>query len=967
MLGAIGLWIALPVTGSLLLRIFSIEIKKLRFSSLTNVSLLTLIGMTIWSIPMAIAAGVGIFNGVVFGWIGWVVAILGLTTTPRGWTTLKNAIDEFHPDDWWLLAILSIVAFFYFAYPRESIVGGRDMGVYANHGIYIAHHGRLSVAYPWEGVNDTTLSPIFQSFPALYKAGPELTVQFAHLFPVWLAQAYSTFGFYGLIRFNAFLVVLFLPIFFEICRTLSSYRFALAATFFLALSPGQLWVGRVSLTEIFVQLAVWASILLFYRALVGSHRQLARVGGLLLGLTIWVRVDAFLFVPLLMLAHACYLIVEGEQSDEMQSVWLAFYQTSVPMFFFGALYDVAYSLPYVVDLLGQIGMINYFMIGSALLLLVVRQKQTLIQRFTMSKQIAVLLILVVTGLAVYAYFIRPHIEPYSIIHVAPGLPDNNLNNTRDYREDSLVNLGKYISPAAIGLALVGCLSTLWGMFSSRKYGSRSMMLLFWLGFSVVYLWNPSIAPDHYWWIRRFIPIVVPGTLLFCVIGLSAILSRLSHRLGFVLMIGVLIYMNIFLFQANAFLLVRSEHNGYYEQLKRIADKIPDNELVISDDASVWATWETPLYMAFDRRIIPTDIDGGLGRSVTREWIRKQITGGKKVYLAYEGTTPLRGLEISHQDNFQLSRTFAEPTVQPLPDSMLIEQRTVTLYEISDIVQNYLNTNLGAEKNFGVEEAGFYNQEKSGLTVRRWTNGAASLLVPLDGVHIPSGIHVDLESTGPAGTDLQILVNDVEVFHRRIPPGPWSKALPLEDIQFGRNAAIEINSGTFTPGENGRSSDVRSLGVAVRDVRLLEHYRLMSGSPLPNHGFRSEINFNLLRVEGANVPRVSLASRITVQNTSDVSWPTPADIDGFTGSVRVGIRWYDSGKPEVPLVEQRVDLPHALFPGESIEFSADIPTLDSKGRKFKSGSYILWVGLVQEGVAWFYQRGGIVLKRNVYIK
>jgi hypothetical protein len=42
----------------------------------------------------------------------------------------------------------------------------------------------------------------------------------------------------------------------------------------------------------------------------------------------------------------------------------------------------------------------------------------------------------------------------------------------------------------------------------------------------VYLWNANITPDQLWVMRRFVPVVIPGFVLFAVI----VIDRIAHRL-----------------------------------------------------------------------------------------------------------------------------------------------------------------------------------------------------------------------------------------------------------------------------------------------------------------------------------------------------------------------------------------------------------------------------------------------------
>jgi hypothetical protein len=82
--------------------------------------------------------------------------------------------------------------------------------------------------------------------------------------------------------------------------------------------------------------------------------------------------------------------------------------------------------------------------------------------------------------------------------------------------------------------------------------------------------------------------------------------------------------------------------------------------------------------------------------------------------------------------------------------------------------------------------------------------------------------LDLAWVGPAGTRLRVLANCHELHS-----GPlrcvrgWFKILPLAGVPIGPKLTIELISDTFRPDQiiEG-SADTRSLGVLVRELRLL---------------------------------------------------------------------------------------------------------------------------------------------------
>jgi hypothetical protein len=286
-----GIWPALPITGFLLFKRGDAQPEHKAFSPLIMFALFSTIGIAVWSMPMALAAMWHVYSGAVFGLIGWGVTFFFCVKRAGGKMAAPFLPSGLDNSDWVLIMGLLVVGACYLLRPAESIIGGRDMGIYTNHGIYIAHHGRFDVPYPWENSLDSVSAGNFQGFPALYTTHPTMTVQFAHLYPVWLAQTFCSFGFQGLMRFNSIVGLLSMCIIYGLFRMMMSSKFAIGISLIVALNPGQLWLVHVTLTEILTQLVTWGGFLLFMNALKNDNRFHAGSAGLLLGISSWVRID----------------------------------------------------------------------------------------------------------------------------------------------------------------------------------------------------------------------------------------------------------------------------------------------------------------------------------------------------------------------------------------------------------------------------------------------------------------------------------------------------------------------------------------------------------------------------------------------------------------------------------------------------------------------------------------------------
>ena len=125
--------------------------------------------------------------------------------------------------------------------------------------------------------------------------------------------------------------------------------------------------------------------------------------------------------------------------------------------------------------------------------------------------------------------------------------------------------------------------------------------------------------------------------------------------------------------------------------------------------------------------------------------------------------------------------------------------------------------------WGLEDSGFYDQERWSGKLVRWTDGKARVTVSRRRLGFaPASVEIRLVLTGPRGSKLTVLSCAESIFEGRIGPGAWHKSLelrhcspPADELQ------ISLLSDTFVPREVlPNSTDTRRLGVAVESIVFL---------------------------------------------------------------------------------------------------------------------------------------------------
>ena len=123
----------------------------------------------------------------------------------------------------------------------------------------------------------------------------------------------------------------------------------------------------------------------------------------------------------------------------------------------------------------------------------------------------------------------------------------------------------------------------------------------------------------------------------------------------------------------------------------------------------------------------------------------------------------------------------------------------------------------AARLWGVSSSGFFATEWTGQRPFRWTNGEATLSIPIEGREPPSQLAVEVLMTGAGPKPLVITVNGCTIFDSEI-RRRWVQTLPLAPCRVDPPSLdIQILSGVHAPGGGG---DGRTLGVAVGSIEII---------------------------------------------------------------------------------------------------------------------------------------------------
>lgn len=429
-------------------------------------------------------------------------------------------------------------------YAGHHVAIGRDPGIYAVTGKWIATHGNLDVH---TGLEWTSKSPgVSVVYEGSYARGRDVTqFQFDHLTPVLFAEADNIGGDGLMFRVPAILGALALcAIFAAGCRLVRRPWLVLAGVVSLALSLPQINVTRDTFSEPAVELLLWAGLWLLASAYEHRRPAVALLAGAAVAGTMMSRIDAPVYlIPLPIVAALGWLVTRaGADRRRLGLVYGAFLVGAVPVAVL-ALIDVQDRAGHYYDDLHsqvrqlQLGVGAAVVVGVAAVLLGPALRRLLAGflgwlNLHRREIAAVCGGLVGVGL-VAAWAIRPEImHPHTTstpliggLQAREGLP---VDPTRSYGEYTLVWLSWYAGPVALALAVIG--AAVMVARAVRRPDPAWVVVLTTAGIGTgLYLWNPSIVPDQIWAMRRFVPAALPLIVLLAAAALAAfgdaVLSR----------------------------------------------------------------------------------------------------------------------------------------------------------------------------------------------------------------------------------------------------------------------------------------------------------------------------------------------------------------------------------------------------------------------------------------------------------
>jgi hypothetical protein len=317
-----------------------------------------------------------------------------------------------------------------------------------------------------------------------------------------------------------------------------------------------------------------------------------------------------------------------------------------------------------------------------------------------------------------------------------------------------------------------------------------------------------------------VPVIIPAIVVCAGFGVAWLMQRLSRpgrRLASALVAVVLVAYTAFVGTPMYFV---AEGAGTNQALASFARTVPANGRVIALDGVVEAAhYWMPLYLAYDRPITPLDVATDSGRDAAIAILESASATDPVTVVTAAAQFRMDAVVGERTNRASWTTSRIAETTNPVPRVVADESSTLDVIVATGL--RTIGVPFGGSPQWIAKETGFHRPQLVDGRPLRWTDGHATLTVPIEGV-APSQLSVSLADTGPDGGPLRIVVNGVTIFDATLAAGPWSATLDLTgvDLQPGVKATVEL-TGAAREGEPVDQYDkLHTFGVQVDSITFL---------------------------------------------------------------------------------------------------------------------------------------------------
>jgi hypothetical protein len=597
------------------------------------------LGSTATTLVLMTLGITGMFSGVAVGLIAAGIAVACLWGLRARFHWPRSAWRRRS----WMIApciLMAVAIGLYASFPKQSLLGERDEGIYVQHARHLARVGSSTLDLESLGVADAPQIHAIESGtanapPGLYPSPKGWVFQFSSALPAWMAWLQTAAGDVAPLRFNAVIGVLNCLAFFLLLRRLLPFahrQWALPALAAYAFNPVQVWVSRNTLSE---PLCTWFILSGLSAAFLPTRSVRAKglAMGALVGMAAFVRIDGVIYPAAMASAWLVVRLCRTTPDMDRMLRWAVAACTAMN------LAAVSYYAIFVHGYFAQLesfvwAAAAWFLVAIALVAVSGRGwARGLASRATWPAFAASSMALL---LWTYGLWIRPNIGPFSLIHseLVPA-----LNGTRDYREATFPNLAGYLSWPVVLFAALGTALFAHLLLSRRVPPRRAFALLVMLIPAAVFLWNPMVSPDQIWAARRWVPAVLPAAIASAAIALPLLLSWIPVRMKFALPPLLAAATGGSMLFAQRDTLFFEEDAGLIAQVEAVAKFLPQDRPAYVLN---WPTISSALMAGFGKPVIPLEVSHPAPLTPADLRVSRDCTASNPCMVLHPAWIPVQG-------------------------------------------------------------------------------------------------------------------------------------------------------------------------------------------------------------------------------------------------------------------------------------------------------------------------------------
>jgi hypothetical protein len=794
-----------------------------------------------WHVVISLAWSLGVvlvlarFDAYRLDSLLWINGGLAALLVVAGRTRLRYVGTAARPG-WTVLLPIVLVALgcWRFFPPAEYIIGGKDPGTYINEGVQIAKTGSMYIREPLvasvpAGSRDLFFhdyqqpwyySNRFMGFPLLDPAAGITIGQFPHLYPASIAVAYGLGGLrWALGVVGAWSILGLLAVYFAGARFLGR-AVAFAAAVLLALHVLEVWFARSPGSEPATQALLFAALLAFARAHQEEDRFFGPVAGTLLGLVVFLRIDAFMAVAAVLGAAIGSWIVTRLRPR------VGFLIPLAAAGIIGWFYVTGTLRAYSNDMLGYLITLPPLTIGGAIVASVVAvialERLVRLGGDTAARAVPVALSVLLLAGAADAWFLRHQIDCQSPCVKVAAHDAYALKTFTDF----------YLTRWGLVAALVGFV-----LVVRRGFWRDPALVLTVSGFAVAFFYKIRIAPFQFWLNRRFVAVVLPGMLLFAVAAALGPMTKAWRGLQIARVTAGALLLGALGWQyavAAAPIVHHVEYAGMVADVEQLSSMFTDRDLLLVESRNAGTDIQVlapPLAYLYDRQVLLMD-GAKPDKAMLRAFLEHASGLYPHIYFIGGGTDLLSRHILARPIT---TRKFVVPQYDDVawdvyPRDVQRKALDFGVYELStgraDATNGFAH-DIGAEDDLYVLR--FYARDFNGRQPMRWTTGNSQVYIPgLAGneKEVILTMHDGGRPKEAPPAQVEVIFNDVSLGTVDVSGPdfkPYRLPLPPEVARHAGStddtAQIRLVSTTWNPQKLRGLPDARNLGVMVSRVEV----------------------------------------------------------------------------------------------------------------------------------------------------